>query len=97
MKTAYDVIRKPIISEKSMSGIADLTYTFEVAVDASKTEIKDAIEEIFKVTVEKVNTINQDGKIKRMGATSGRRAAKKKAIVKLAAGSKPIEFFEGMM
>ncbi len=97
MKTAYDVIRKPLISEKSMTGVANLVYTFEVAVDASKTEIKDAVEEIFKVKVEKVNTINCEGKIKRMGVHSGRRAAKKKAIVKLAEGSKPIEFFEGMM
>ncbi len=97
MKTAYDVIRKPVISEKSMDGVANKVYTFEVAVDASKTEVKNAVEEIFKVTVESVNTMNYYGKEKRMGVHIGNRAKRKKAIVKLSANSKPIEFFEGMM
>lgn len=97
MKTAYDVIRRPIISEKSMAGVADKVYTFEVAKDASKTEVKNAVEEIFKVKVVSVNTINCDGKEKRMGVHVGRRPDWKKAIVKLTADSKPIEFFEGMM
>ncbi len=97
MKTAYDVIRKPVISEKSMDGVANKVYTFEVATDASKTEIKYAVEEIFKVKVETVNTMNYYGKEKRMGVHIGNRAKRKKAIVKLSADSKPIEFFEGMM
>ncbi len=97
MKTAYDVIRKPVISEKSMDGVANKVYTFEVATDASKTEIKNAVEEIFKVTVEAVNTMNYYGKEKRMGVHIGNRSKRKKAIVKLSADSKPIEFFEGMM
>jgi len=97
MKTAYDIIRKPIISEKSMNGARDKVYTFEVATDASKTEIKNAIEEIFKVEVEAVNTINLKGKKKRLGVHIGKRPDRKKAIVKLTEKSKPIEFFEGMM
>ena len=71
-------------------------YTFEVSKSADKTEIKKAIEHIFDVKVEKVYTQNRRGKIKRQGATSGRRPNWKKAIVKLAPGSKSIEFFEGM-
>ena len=97
MKSPYDIIRKPVISEKSMAGTSDKVYTFEVAVDANKTEIKKAIEEIFKVKVAEVNTINVVGKEKRMGVHSGLRSARKKAIVKLTENSKPIEFFEGMM
>lgn len=97
MKTAYDVIRKPVISEKSMTGVAIKEYTFEVAYGSSKTEIKDAIEEIFGVEVATVNTMNYYGKEKRMGVHVGNRAKRKKAIVKLTEKSKPIEFFEGMM
>ena len=97
MKTPHDVIIRPIVSEKSMSGIADKTYTFEVATDASKTEIKYAVEEIFKVSVVKVNTMNYNGKPKKMGVHAGYRSDWKKAVVKLSADSKPIEFFEGMM
>ena len=97
MKTADDIIRKPVISEKSMDGVANKVYTFEVATDASKTEIKYAVEEIFKVKVDTVNTMNYSGKEKRMGVHVGNRAKRKKAIVKLKADSKPIEFFEGMM
>ncbi len=96
MKTAHDIIRRPIISEKSMAGVQNKVYTFEVAKDASKTEIKYAVEEIFKVSVVSVNTINVEGKMKRMGVHTGRRPSWKKAIVKLTASSKPIEFFEGM-
>lgn len=94
--TAHDIIIKPIISEKSMGQIADKKYTFQVALDANKIEIKQAIEQIFKVKVEKVTTSRVLGKIKRMGATSGKRADWKKATVKLTADSKTIEFFDGM-
>lgn len=97
MKTPHDIIRKPVISEKSMAGAAEKVYTFEVAQDASKTEIKNAVEEIFKVEVDTVNTINYYGKEKRVGVHIGRRSKRKKAIVKLSSASKPIEFFEGMM
>lgn len=95
-KTAYDIIRKPIITEKSMSASADKKYTFEVAGSANKIEIKQAVEEIFGVKVEKVNTMNVLGKFKRMGVHVGKRPDWKKAIVKLTADSKTIEFFEGM-
>lgn len=96
MKTAHDIIIKPIVSEKSMDQLADRKYTFKVASDANKIEIKKAVEEIFGVKVEKITTVNVLGKIKRMGATSGKRADWKKAIVKLTADSKTIEFFDGM-
>ena len=97
MKTAYDIIVKPIITEKSMSAVADKKYVFKVARDAGKIEIKKAIEEIFKVKVQSVNTINVKGKEKRMGVHVGKTAAYKKAIVTLTAESKPIEIFEGMV
>ena len=98
MKNAYDIIKSPVISEQSMEGTADKKYVFKVAVDANKTEIKHAIEEIFGVKVEKVNTLRTDGKQKRQGAyPAGRTAAYKKAMVKLTADSKTIEFFEGMI
>ena len=71
-------------------------YTFKVAVDATKTEVRLAVEEIFGVEVKKVNIMNYDGKLKRMGRTMGRRAAYKKAIVTLTAGSKEIEFFQSL-
>ena len=97
MTSAYDIIRKPIITEQSMEATADKKYVFEVAVSANKTEIKKAIEEIFGVSVEKVNTIRMIGKKKRTGRyPEGRRANWKKAMVKLTADSKTIEFFEGM-
>ena len=92
----YDIIIKPIISEKSMDQSADKKYTFQVALSANKIEIKKAVEEIFGVKVEKVTTVRVLGKIKRMGANSGKRADWKKAIVKLTADSKTIEFFDGM-
>lgn len=93
---AYDIIRKPVITEKSMSEMADKKYTFIVDINANKTEIKDAVEEIFKVKVDKVNTIRMMGKIKRQGRFEGRRPSYKKAIVKLTQDSKGIEFFEGL-
>ena len=97
MKTAYDVILKPVITEKSMQGVANKVYTFKVHPDSNKTEIKAAVEEIFKVKVDAVNTVTMKGKKKRLGVHLGRRAGYKKAIVKLSADSKPIEFFEGLM
>ena len=97
MKTAYDIIVKPIITEQSMEATEEKKYVFQVAVDANKIEIKKAVEEIFGVKVEKVNTIRMDGKEKRMGVHIGRRASWKKAMVKLTADSKTIEFFEGMV
>ena len=97
MRSPYDVILKPVISERSMELAPDKKYTFKVAVDANKTEIKNAIEEIFEgVEVKKVNVANYDGKLKRMGRNFGRRAAYKKAIITLSADSKPIEFFENL-
>ena len=98
MKTAQDIIIAPVITEKSMSGIADKKYTFKVARDANKIEIAQAVEELFKgAKVAKVNTISVRGKMKRMGRYSGYTAAWKKAIVTLSADSKPIEFFDGLM
>lgn len=96
LRNPHDIIVKPIISEKSMGQIADNKYTFVVSRDANKIEIKQAIEEIFNVKVDKVNTMNMLGKKKRMGKFEGRRPNWKKAIVKLAPDSKTIEFFEGM-
>ena len=94
----YDIIRRPVITEQSMADVADKKYVFEVAVDANKTEIKAAVEEIFGVKVAKINTIRMQGKVKRTGAyPAGKRAAYKKAIVKLTADSKTIELFEGMV
>ena len=94
--TSRDIIKKPLLSEKSYDGIATKKYTFEVAKEATKTQIKAAVEEIFGVKVEKVTTTRVLGKVKRMGATSGKRADWKKAVVKLTADSKTIEFFDGM-
>ena len=98
MKNAYDVIVKPIITAQSMEATEDKKYVFQVAVDATKIDIKRAVEQIFGVKVEKVNTINMQGKEKRQGAyPAGRRASWKKAMVKLTPDSKSIEFFEGMV
>ena len=97
MKTAYDIIIKPVITEQSMEATEEKKYVFQVANDANKIEIKKAVEEIFGVKVEKVNTIRMEGKEKRMGVHIGRRASWKKAMVKLTADSKTIEFFEGMV
>lgn len=91
---AHDIIRRPIITEQSMDQVADKKYTFEVLKSANKIEIKKAVEEIFKVKVEKVTTINYIGKPKRMGVHQGKRADWKKAVVKLTPDSKTIELFE---
>ena len=97
MKTAYDIIIKPVLTEKSYGAMADRKYTFQVAIGANKTEIKAAIEEVFPgVKVASVNTMRTMGKMKRQGRTQGRTAEVKKAIVTLKADSKGIEFFEGM-
>jgi large subunit ribosomal protein L23 len=97
MKSAYDIVIRPVLTEKSYDDMADRKYTFEVAVNANKTEIKLAIEEIFDgVKVDSVNTMRVQGKMKRQGRTMGRRPERKKAIVTLKEGSKGIEFFEGM-
>ena len=95
---AYDIIRRPVITEQSMADVADKKYVFMVDINANKTEIKAAVEEIFDVKVAKVNTLRQLGKVKRTGAyPKGKRADYKKAIVTLTADSKTIEFFEGMV
>ena len=96
MKSPYDIIIRPVLSEKSYDGMADKKYAFEVAIGANKTEIKKAVETIFGVQVETVNTLRTEGKMKRQGRTQGRRPERKKAYVKLTEGSKTIEFFEGM-
>ena len=93
----YDVILKPVITEKSMNQMAEKKYTFLVHVDANKTMIKEAVEKMFAGTkVASVNTMNCDGKKRRRGMTAGRTAATKKAIVKLTEDSKDIEIFEGL-
>ena len=98
MRTAYDVIIRPIITEQSMEDLDIKKYTFEVAKDAGKIEIKKAIEEIFDVKVIKVTTATIRAKEKRVGANpSGMTATRKKAVVKLSADSKNIEIFEGMV
>ena len=95
---AYDIIRKPIITEQSMADVADKKYVFEVAMAANKTEIKAAVETVFGVKVAKVNTANVGGKVKRTGAyPAGKRSDYKKAVVTLTADSKTIELFEGMV
>ena len=93
---AYDIIRRPVITEQSMEAVADKKYVFEVAVNASKPEIKAAVELAFGVKVEKVNTIRTLGKIKRQGRYAGRTPEIKKAYVTLKEDSKTIEFFDGM-
>ncbi|HRU98219.1 50S ribosomal protein L23 [Ruminococcus sp. XPD3002] len=96
MKAPQDIILKPVITEKSMDGLQEGKYTFKVAKDATKPEIKKAVEKLFGVEVNKVTTMNVNGKEKRMGRYVGTTAAWKKAIVTLTADSKAIEFFEGM-
>ena len=92
---AHDIILKPILSEKSYAGFAGKRYVFMVARKANKTQIKLAVMELFPdVKVEKVNTMNYDGKLKRQGKTEGYTAKFKKAIVQLTEDSKPIAFFE---
>ena len=96
MKTAYDVIIKPVISERSMDDAQERKYTFNVATDANKTQVRNALEEIFDIEISKVNIMNVKGKRKRQGRTSGMTAASKKAIVTLKSTSKEIEFFQGL-
>ena len=96
MKMIQDIIIAPVITEASMDRVANKTYTFKVAKNATKPEIAKAVEVMFGVKVDKVNTINMKRKAKRQGYTSGYTAAWKKAIVTLKADSKTIEFFEGM-
>ena len=96
MKMIQDIIIAPVITEASMDRIANKTYTFKVAKNATKPEIAKAVEVMFGVEVDTVNTINMKRKAKRQGYTSGYTAAWKKAIVTLKADSKTIEFFEGM-
>lgn len=92
---AYRVLRKPLVTEKSTSLLQDNKYTFEVDPKANKTEIKQAVESLFKVKVEKVNTMHVKGKLKRVRQIQGRTPDRKKAIVTLKQGDK-IEIFEGM-
>lgn len=94
---SHDIIIRPVLSEKSFSGVENKKYTFIVHPDANKVEIKKAVEEIFPgVTVAKVNTVNMQGKLKRQGRTQGRRPSYKKAIVQLTYGSKAIEYFDSL-
>ncbi len=97
MKAAQDIIIAPVITEQSMTGFADKKYTFKVACDATKIDIARAIEELFGVKVEKVNTMNVSGHTRRMGRYEGKTASWKKAIVTLKKDSKTIEFFDGLM
>ena len=97
MANVYDIIIRPIITERSMVDVANKKYVFEVAKDAGKVEIKNAVETAFGVKVAKVNTINVDGKLRRYGRFEGYTASRKKAIVTLTEDSKAIEFFDGMM
>lgn len=96
-KTAQDIIVRPIITERSMEGLAERKYTFEVAKNANKIEVKKACETLFGVKVAKVNTISVKGKKKRMGRSEGYTSDWKKAVVTLTEDSKTIEFFDGMM
>ena len=96
MKTPYDVIITPVVSERSMDDAAEKKYTFKVAKTATKTDIKAAVEGAFGVEVKKVNTANFDGKKKVQGRFVGKTPAYKKAIVTLTDSSKTIEFFEGL-
>ena len=98
MQAYENVIIAPIITEKSMAGIADKKYTFKVAKDANKVLIAEAVENLFKVKVAKVNTVSVRGKFRRQGRNNGGYTKSwKKAIITLTEDSKPIEFFEGMM
>ena len=97
MKSPYDIILKPVLTEKSYVQMSEKKFSFEVAISANKTEIKQAVESIFDgVKVQSVNTMRTQGKIKRQGRTQGRTPEVKKAIVTLKPDSKSIEFFEGM-
>lgn len=96
-RLAHDIILKPIITEESMMGTAFKKYTFKVAKDANKAEIKSAIEEVFGVKVAKVNTMNCKGHLRRYGRFQGYTPAWKKAIVTLTEDSNTIDFFDGLL
>ncbi|MCD8502103.1 MAG: 50S ribosomal protein L23 [Bacillaceae bacterium] len=96
MADARDVIKRPVITERSTDLMAEQKYTFEVDPRANKTQIKNAIEEIFGVKVASVNTMNYKGKFKRFGRYTGYTSKRKKAIVQLTPDSKELEFFEGV-
>ena len=96
-RTAHDIILKPIITEESMMGTAFKKYTFKVAKDANKAEIKAAVEEVFGVKVSKVNTLNCKGHLRRYGRYEGYTSAWKKAIVTLTEDSDTIDFFDGLL
>ena len=96
-RLAHDIILKPIITEESMMGTAFKKYTFKVAKDANKAEIKAAIEEVFGVKVAKVNTMNCKGHLRRYGRFQGYTASWKKAIVTLTEDSNTIDFFDGLL
>ena len=93
---AEQIIIKPILTEKGYDGIADKKYTFKVAKSANKTQIKMAVEKLFGIKVESVNTCNVSGKMKRMGRSQGLTSSYKKAIVQLTKDSKPIEYFASL-
>ena len=97
MKFAHDIIIRPVITEASLAATQNLRYTFEVLPEATKSEIAKAVEEVFGVEVADVNTINMKRKPKTLGVHSGYTKSWKKAIVTLKAGSKSIEFFDGMI
>ena len=94
---AHDIIIRPIITEKTMGGMPNKKYTFEVAKDANKIQIAKAVEEVFKVKVDKVNTLKVRGRLRRQGKFHGYTSSWKKAIVTLKSSSKAIEFFEGIV
>ncbi|MCL1808775.1 MAG: 50S ribosomal protein L23 [Clostridiales bacterium] len=96
MRTPYDIIIKPVITERSMDDAANKKYTFKVDKKANKTQVKLALEEIFGIEISKVNIMNVKGKVKKMGRSVGRTSSSKKAIVTLSPKSKEIEFFKGL-
>ncbi len=97
MRTPYDIIIAPVVTEATMDGIASKKYAFKVAKNATKPEIAEAVEKLFSVKVKSVNTVTMKKKPKRMGVHSGYTSEWKKAIVTLTESSKTIEFFDGMM
>ena len=97
MKFAQDIILRPVITGESMMGTAEKKYSFKVAKDATKPEIKEAVEKLFGVKVAKVNTMNCKGHLRRYGRFEGYTESWKKAVVTLTEDSKTIEFFDGMM
>ncbi|MFA9379870.1 MAG: 50S ribosomal protein L23 [Acetanaerobacterium sp.] len=95
-KTAHDIVIRPVVTEASMAGVAHKKYTFEVLRTANKQEIAEAVEQLFSVKVDKVNTLNVRGRFKRQGIHTGYTSKWKKAIVTLTEKSKGIDFFESM-